>query len=162
MKKEVQMSADLAARRLARLRSVMRSDDVPWILTADPIDIFYATGLSNMTVFSMMGATRFLLIAAEGPVTMWEYAGSEHLADELGTIDEVRPASGVTALSGPAYQQACRDFAQELAADCGASPSCVVRLAVERMDHDITEALRSAGCDREPLRSRCGRDSTST
>ena len=126
-------SADLATQRFARLRSVMRADDVPWILTADPINIFYATGLRNMTVFSMMGASRFLLLAADGPVTMWEFAGSEHLADGLATIDEVRTAPGVTALSGASYAQACKDFAKELASLCGASRQRHLRVHAEPM-----------------------------
>ena len=141
------MDADLAAQRLCRLRSVMRDTAAEFVLTADPINITYATGLRNMNVFSMMGATRFLLIAAEGPVIMWEYVGAEHLAAGLSTIDEVRPAPGVTALSGPPYLDACRAFAGELAAACHASVTNRVQLAVERMDHEITDALRVAGFD---------------
>ena len=127
------MDADLAAQRLCRLRSVMCDTAVEFVLTVDPINITYATGLWNMNVFSMMGATRFLLIAAEGPIIMWEYVGAEHLAEGLSTIDEVRPAPGVTALSGPPYRDACCAFADELAAACHASATDRVQLAVERM-----------------------------
>lgn len=141
------MDVDLAAQRLSRLRKVMCDSAAEFILTADPINITYATGLRNMNVFSMMGATRFLLIAAEGPVIMWEYVGAEHLAAGLSTIDEVRPAPGVTALSGAPYLDACRAFAAELAAACDASVTSRVQLAVERMDHEITDALRAAGFD---------------
>mgnify|MGYP006197653667 CR=1 FL=1 len=59
------MDADLAAQRLCRLRSVMCDTAVEFVLTVDPINITYATGLWNMNVFSMMGATWFLLIAVE-------------------------------------------------------------------------------------------------
>jgi Xaa-Pro dipeptidase len=128
------MDADLAAQRLSRLRRVMCDTEVEFVLTADPINITYATSLRNMNVFSMMGATRFLLIAAEGPVVMWEYVGAEHLAAGLSTIDEVRSAPGVTALSGPPYLDACHAFAGEIAAACDASVTSRVQLAVERMD----------------------------
>ncbi len=78
---------------------------------------------------------------------MWEFAGSEYLADGLATIDEVRTAPGVTALSGASYAQACQDFAKELASVVGASPSRRIRLGVGRMDHEITDELRRAGFD---------------
>ena len=76
------------AARLDRLRSVMTSLDVQAVLTADPINIFYATGMRNMSVFSMMDAARFALINVEGPVIVWEFAGAEHLAKGSVTVDE--------------------------------------------------------------------------
>lgn len=120
--------------------------DVPALFTADPINIAYATGARNMTVYSMMGAVRFLLVVADGPTVLWEFGGSEHLAAGLDTIDEVRSAPGVTALSGPGHLDAIDDFAAEIAAVCAEHVERPLRLAVERVDHPITDALRTAGC----------------
>ena len=125
--------------RAARLRHLMRQQGIGFLLTADPINIVYATGVRNMTIFSMMGATRFLLFSAEGQTVMWEFPGAEHLAD--GSVDEVRTAPGVTAVSGPGYTAAARAFAAEIADECDGE----VDLAVERCDHPVTDALRSAG-----------------
>lgn len=119
--------------------------DVPWLLTADPINIAYATGVRNMAVFSMMGASRFVLVSADGPVIAWEFAGSEHLARAASTVDEVRTAPGVTALSGPGHRRAAQTFAADVAATCGASTTTPLPIAVERMDHTVTDALRSVG-----------------
>jgi Xaa-Pro dipeptidase len=129
--------------RLDRLRAQMDRADVAALLTADPINIAYATGVRNMSIYSMMGAVRFLLIVADGPAILWEFAGSEHLAAASVTVDEVRTAPGVTALSGPSYLAQASSFAQEVAACC--APSTGHRLAVERMDHPVTDALRAAG-----------------
>ena len=136
---------DLADRRLDRLRTVLARTDQVGLLTADPIDIFYATGLRNMSIFSMMGASRFALIVADGPVVVWEPAGSEHLGSLATTIDEVRTAPGLTPSSGPGHVDSIERFASEVASICGASASQPQLLGVERMDHPITDALRGAG-----------------
>ncbi len=134
----------LAELRLDRLRQVMRSQGVPALLTADPINIVYATGVRNMTVFSQMGAVRFVLVLADGPVVLWEFGGSEHLAKAAGAVDEVRTAPGITALAGHLHGTAIDDFATEVA--WLVTPSGR-KLAVERFDHPVTDALRAAGLD---------------
>lgn len=123
----------------------MRQMDVGLLFTADPISIAYATGVRNMTVFSQMGASRFLLFAADGPSVLWEFAGAEHLAGAAlaeALVDEVRAAPGVTALAGPTYLDACTSFATEIRAAGGHGND---RIAVERCDHPITDALRAEG-----------------
>jgi Xaa-Pro dipeptidase len=121
----------------------MRQMNVPALLTADPINIFYATGVRNMTVYSMMGAVRFVLVLADGPVVLWEFGGSEHLAEQATTVDEIRTAPGVTALSGPPYVEAVVAFAAEITDTCRPWLGDDAVLAVERMDHPITDALRA-------------------
>ncbi len=119
--------------------------NVDWILTADPINITYATGIRNMTVFSMMGPSRLLLVGLDTAV-IWEFAGSEHLAQPSELIDEVRTAPGLTAISGSGYRQAITTFATEIASLTGSGPGNLKALAVERVDHDVTDALRATGC----------------
>ena len=119
--------------------------DVPWLLTTDPINISYATGVRNMNVFSMMGAVRFLLVGADGAVVLWEFDGSEHLAESSSVVEDVRTAPGVTALSGSGYRQAIHGFAAEIAGLTGADRGRAV-LAIERIDLEVADALRSYGC----------------
>ena len=111
-------NAVLIDSRAQRLRSVMRARGVSALLTAHPINILYACGASNMTVFSMMGPFRMLLFFAQGPAILYEFAGCEHLAEGLAGVDAVRPAPGLTALSGSGYLDASRRFAGEVAALC--------------------------------------------
>ncbi len=119
--------------------------DVPALFTADPIDIAYATGVRNMTVYSMMGAVRFLLVVADGPTVLWEFGGSEHIVEGRDTVDEVRTAPGVTPSSGPGHLAAIDGFAAEIADVCGDHIGAPMQLAVERVDHPVTDALRLAG-----------------
>jgi len=122
----------------------MRAHGVPALLTSHPINILYACGARNMTVFSLMGPFRMVLLFADGPTILYEFAGCEYLAEGLDGVDEVRVAPGVTALSGPDYLAAARRFASEIAALCrvqGAGSG----LAVEGFDPPVTDALRMAG-----------------
>ena len=137
----------VAIDRLARLRATMRAASVPVVLTADPIDVFYATGVRNMTLFSMMGAARFTAVFADGPVVAWEFAGSEHLADAASTVDEVRTAPGVTALVGCRYRSAIDDFAVDIVGLCAANgvDIAVDAVGVEGFEHEVTDALRANG-----------------
>lgn len=137
----------LASDRLERLRLTMERLDVEWLLTADPINITYATGVRNMSVFSMMGPSRFLLLGVDDVTVVWEFAGSEHLSQSVPLIDEVRTAPGLTALSGAGYHDAIASFAIEIAALIGAPQGTASRLAVERVDHEVSDALRSTGCE---------------
>lgn len=136
---------DIVSERSQRLRSVMRELGVPALLTADPINIAYATGVRNMTIFSQMGASRFLLFSADGPCVLWEFAGAEHLGVDArtnGFVDDVRPAPGVTALSGNGYTDAVELFAAEIRSVVGDDGD---QLGVERCDHPVTDALRLEG-----------------
>jgi Xaa-Pro dipeptidase len=139
--------AELYRERQSRLRAVMRSRGIPAVLTADPINISYGCGARNMTVFAMMGPSRFLLLFAEGPSILFEFAGSEHLAAGLvgTTVDEVRPAPAITALAGPQYLGLLAAFSTEIAGLCAAKVGAGAVLAVERLDWMITDALRADG-----------------
>lgn len=133
----------VAASRLKRLRSTMRAASVPVVLTADPIDIFYATGMRNMTLFSMMGASRFVAVFADGPVIAWEFAGSEHLATDTTIVDEVRTAPGITPIAGSRYRSTIEEFAAEIAGLCAGWGTDT--LGIEGFDHEVTDALRANG-----------------
>jgi len=131
--------------RQRRLRAVMSALDVPALLTSDPIDIVYGCGARNMTVYGMMGPSRFLLLFADGPSIVYEFAGGEHLAADLPTVDDVRSAPGITALSGPDHVHQLIHFAREVAAECRAAVGPGAVLAVERLDFEMTDALRAEG-----------------
>jgi Xaa-Pro aminopeptidase len=58
----------------------------------DPINIRYATGTSNMQVWTLHNAARYAFVPAQGPVILFETHGCGHLAANTETVDEVRSA----------------------------------------------------------------------
>ena len=124
----------------ARLLDVMNEQGVSAVLTANPINILYATGQRNMTVFSLMGPFRFALVRADGRTVLWEFAGCEHLVSGNPVVDEVRAAPGITPVSGPTYLADIGRFASELSALLPDG-----QIAVEGIDFPMTDRLRDLG-----------------
>lgn len=124
-----------------RLLKVMADLDVPAVLTSNAINILYATGVRNMTVFSLMGPFRFSLTRADGSVHLWEFAGCEHLVTDNPVVTHVRAAPGITPISGPGFQGETSRFTAELNAILGEDK----RIAIEGFDFPVADAMRSAG-----------------
>lgn len=77
--------------RLQRLRDQLRARDLGACVLFDPINIRYATGSRNATMFQMHVPMRFVFVPAEGPVILYDGEAYKHVARGLETIDEVRP-----------------------------------------------------------------------
>ena len=136
----------LVSQRKSRLLDVMRSHDVPVILTTDPISILYATGARNMTIHGFTGPDRFMLLFQDGYTVLYEFAGCEHLAAELSEINEIRPAPGITAKKTLLYADQVTAFANEVFAVCSERMSGTKqRIAVEKLEFPMTDSLRSKG-----------------
>lgn len=84
--------AKARAYRLGSFREEMARADVVGLLLYDPVNIRYSFDSSNMHVWTAHNPTRYALILDSGPAIVFEYAGSEHLAQGLQGVDEVRPA----------------------------------------------------------------------
>jgi Xaa-Pro aminopeptidase len=134
--------------RNARLRERLAAHDVAGILLYDPVNIRYAVDSSNMQVWTLHNATRYLLLLASGPTVLFEYKGCEHLADELELIDEIRPA--VTWLYMTAAENAparARLWAGELAELVRLHGGGNLRLAVDKVEPTGLDALRAEGIE---------------
>jgi Xaa-Pro aminopeptidase len=123
----------------------MARQGVPALLTPDPVNIGYACGHRNMSVYGMLGPSRFLLVIAGGPTILYEFAGCNHLSAELITVDEVRQTTMITVNSGLNYGVGLERFAAEVAAECRRHHPDDLRIAVERVDFEFTDALRRSG-----------------
>ncbi len=123
--------------RQKHLREAMVRVRMPALVILDPINILYATGASNMRIFSQRTPARYLLLFQDGPAVLYEYFGCEHLALDLPTVNMVQPAEGLCKISSGGYPlEAAERFAEEIG-------SCV-------FDHDA--AINSIGVDRLPFR----------
>ena len=66
--------------RLARLRQGLAKADVAGALLSDPMNIRYATGTRNMSVWTLHGPGRYAFVPTEGPVVLFEFGSSKHVS----------------------------------------------------------------------------------
>lgn len=132
--------------RLARLRGVLRDADVAGIILFDPINIRYASDVSNMQVWCLHNPVRYLFVATHGPSILFEFSHCEFLADGADTVDEVRPATSSLYLSaGCNAADATRRWAAEIADLVLAHGGGNRRLAVDRLEWATAAALQGHG-----------------
>jgi Xaa-Pro aminopeptidase len=93
--KDFEHQIDMAAMRqyrLARARAQMERRDLGACLLYNMANICYATGTRNMAVFTGHYPTRYLFIAANGPVILFDAEAGPLKGWLPETIDELRPA----------------------------------------------------------------------
>lgn len=130
--------------RLIRLRSEMRRRDVAGLLLFDQINTRYATDATNMQVWSSHYETRCVFVALEGPVVLFDYADLPFLAEGLTTVDEYRVMpSFYYFTAGPHAGDRARRFAGEIADLMRRHGGGNDRLAIDRLSHMGTDALRA-------------------
>lgn len=138
--------ARLRLERLKRLRTILVASDCAGAVFFDPINIRYATDVSNMQVWSLHNPARYAFIASEGPVILFEFPSCAHLGAEMPLIDEVRTAKSWTYLmAGPEAETTAASWADEIADLVGEFGRGNRRLAVDRLDWMGYLALRA--CD---------------
>ncbi len=138
----------LRAYRLRRVREQLRAHDYAACLLLDPINIRYATGSRNYTMFQMHTPSRYLFVPSEGPVTLFDAEVVHHVARGLETIDEIRPAKLFNFFfSGSRLREFLDGWASEIADLFHSRAGGSKRLAVDRCDVLCGDALRRQGID---------------
>lgn len=167
--------AALRRYRLDRVREQLRGADCDGVLLYDPLNIRYATDTTNMSLWTMHNQVRYLFVATDGPVVLFEYPGGEFLAIHSEVIDEIRPAQFFTYfLAGNRIEEIASRWADELVellADCGRGRRIAVDLlelagvrALEERGVELTsgmplmEEARAVKCTDEILAMRCAVD----
>jgi len=136
----------LYLQRQRHLTATMRTMGVSAILTPDPINIMYSTGSRNMTVWGLMGPSRFVLHFVDGPTILFEFNLGEHLSEGLPTISEIRTSTGITAKKTPHYVANNARFADEIVDVLRRVQGTEhLELAVELVDFTFTDELRARG-----------------
>ncbi len=139
---------DLRAYRLGRVRQQLRAHDYAGILLYDPINVRYATGARNMTVWVLHNQVRYCFIPTEGPVVLFDFHNCEHLSQGLETIDEVRPALAWFFFgAGPKTAERAELWADEVADLVQRHGGGNKRLAVDHCDPLGAGALTQRGID---------------
>ncbi len=138
----------LRAGRLERLRAQLRDRDLAGILLCDPINIRYATGSRNMTVWALHNAARYCYVPTEGPIVLFDFHNCEHLSAGLETIAEVRPAvSWYYFAAGPRVGELAARWAAEIVELVAQSGGGNRRLAVDKCEPAGSALLAAAGLE---------------
>jgi len=148
--------ARLRLYRFGRVQEQLRARDYAGVLLYDPVNIRYATGTRNMTIWTMHNAARYCFVPAEGKATIFDYRNCEHLSNGIETVGEAR--------RGTFWYYFCvADRQEEVAARWAAEIDDLVRahggvnrrLAVDHVDGEGQAALKALGLQlfngQEPL-----------
>ncbi|SMF07869.1 Xaa-Pro aminopeptidase [Tistlia consotensis] len=132
--------------RLARLRQEMARYGYPAVVLTDPHNVRYASGARNMTPFLLRNPARYLFVPLEGPVTLFEFEGCEHLEAGNPAIDEIRVATTVSYVArAELLEAAAARWAAEIAELMSERCPGESRLGVERIDPLAVHLLRRKG-----------------
>lgn len=134
--------------RLARVRAELKARDYAGAVLFDPINIRYATGSRNMTVWTAHNAARYCFIPTEGPVVLFDFHNCEHLSEGLETIAEVRPTTSWFYFgAGPRLEERAKRWAGEIADLVDTHGGGNRRLAADHCDPGGARALAELGIE---------------
>ncbi|QHG74953.1 M24 family metallopeptidase [Ensifer adhaerens] len=132
--------------RLERLRAELRKIGCAGGLFYDPINIRYATGTSNMQVYSLHNPCRYVFVATDGPVILFDFKGCGHLSRDYPAVDEARTAiPWYHFVTGTRVDEKVRLWASEIADLLRLHGRGERTLAVDRLDPPGLRALEELG-----------------
>src|SRR2546428_3962637 len=79
--------------RLRRWQDELTRREIGACVLFNPINIRYATGSRNFPVWGLHFPGRYVFVPAEGLPVLFEFRGSEFLAQGLESIGEIRTAT---------------------------------------------------------------------
>jgi Xaa-Pro aminopeptidase len=132
--------------RLARLRAELARLDYAGALLADPMNIRYATGARNMAVWSLHAPGRYVFVATDGPVVLFEFGSCFHLNPDLEGVDEMRASiPWFYFMAGPRVQEKTVAWAADVIDLMQQHGRSNRRLAVDRCEPWGAQLLVEAG-----------------
>lgn len=132
--------------RLGRVREQLRMRDVAGALLSDPMNIRYATGTRNMTLWTVRQPGRYVFVSTEGPVVMFEFSTCKHLAHGFETIDEIRTSTSTFYFySGDRMEEKTTAWASEITDLINQHGGGNRRLLVDDLPPMATNTLQNLG-----------------
>jgi Xaa-Pro dipeptidase len=145
---QADFKARLQSGRLEKLRQQLRRFDCPAGLFYDPINIRYATDVSNMQVYSLHNPCRYVFVAVEGPVILFDFRGCAHLSGDSVVVDEIRGArSWYHFNSGSRNHEHVKLWGAEIDDLMRQYASSNRRIAIDKLDPVGTAELQRLGYD---------------
>ena len=127
--------ARLRGYRLGRLQAELKRRDYAAALLTDPINIRYATGSRNMSLWTAHTPARYCFVPADGKAILWDFHNCEHLSAGLETIAETRPARGFYFFgAGSRVDEKAKAWADEVADVVAQQCGPDARIAIDRLD----------------------------
>ena len=141
--------AAMRAYRLARARRFIADGGLSAALLFDPLNVRYATDSTNMQVWVMHNLARCAFVPAAGPVVMFDFHTCDFLSNDLGTVDEARPAHSPYYFGGGDNAAShARNLAREVAdllRACGGKNE--KRLGIDTANILVFDALAKEGIE---------------
>jgi Xaa-Pro aminopeptidase len=132
------------ANRLHLFAGALRAAGCDAALLYDPINVRYATDTTNMSLWTMHNAVRYALVAADGPLVMFEFSKGEFLDLHSEAVDEIRPGTSYMYFyAGSRATEVAGRWADEIAALLTEHGRGDRRLAVDRLDLIGVRALEA-------------------
>jgi len=132
--------------RLNRLRSELAKADVVGALLADPMNIRYATGTRNMSVWTLHAPGRYVYVPTDGPITLFEFGQSRHVSAKSPVVSsQVTSTPWFYFLCGPRVDEKARIWADEVITVIRSSGGGNGRLAIDRCEPWGAEHLVAGG-----------------
>jgi len=135
----------LRAERLARLRAMMREQDLAAVVLLEPYNQRYATGSRNMFGYFLRNSTRYIYVPIDGPVILFEYPGSAHVSTCLETIDHARTSKVVWSSVNSRDTSSAAPFAREIADLVREHGGGMRKVGLDRCFHLLALALEAEG-----------------
>ena len=134
--------------RLERVRQELRRRDFGGALLLDPINVRYASDVANMQVWALHNKCRYVYVAADGPMILFDYGCAKHLSRGYDLIDEVHTATPHTYFTnGGRHGEHIERWAREILDLVRRHGGGNRRLAVDKLDPLATHALERAGVE---------------
>jgi Xaa-Pro aminopeptidase len=136
--------------RLDRLRAELKKRDFAGALLYDPLNIRYATDVSNMQLWCTHNPTRYVFVATEGPMVLFDYEQAMHISKHFPLVDETRPGTGwfyMYAGSAEGERRLCKRWAGEIADLVRQHGGGNMRLAIDKCEQMGITMLAAEGVE---------------
>lgn len=101
--------------RLSRVRQQLEANNFDGVLLHDPLNVRYATDTTNMPIWTMHNAVRYVWVPTDGKVVLFEFSNGEFLSAHSEVVDEIRPATSFHPFySGSRVEEMASRFADEI------------------------------------------------
>ena len=140
--------AEMRAYRLQRLAAALQERDYAGVLVFDPMNIRYATDVTNMQIWNTHNPFRACLVTADAHVVLFDYKNAMFLADYNPLVSEVRSGASMFYFSvGDHADARALAFVDEVGEILAARAPGNKRLAIDKIMPRGLRAFEAAGFD---------------